>query len=114
MHPLYLGDDNLAIEDNLRIAFSRIRLCSHRLRSETGRWYGVPPDQRLCPHCDGATIQDKQHILQCPSTQDVRDKYGVTSDISILKNPSKTDLICLKQCVKILESSNVQNHENIL
>ena len=52
------------IEDNLRIAFSRIRLCSHRLCSETGRWYGVPSDQRLCPHCDGATIQDEQHIIE--------------------------------------------------
>ena len=108
VHPLYQtkkSDD--IIEDNLRITFTRVRLCSHRLRSETGRWFGTPADQRLCHHCTN-TIQDEQHILQCPSTQNIRTDYNVsTNDLNVLlTDPSRTDLICLKQCVKFLESKN--------
>ena len=108
VHPLYqTKDSNDVIEDNLRITFTRVRLCSHRLRSETGRWFGTPAEQRLCHHCT-TTVQDEKHILQCPSTQNILTKYGVsTTDLDVLlTNPSKTDLICLKQCLKLLQSSN--------
>ena len=108
VHSLYeTKTSNDAIDDNLRIAFTRVRLCSHRLRSETGRWFGVPADRRFCHHCIN-TVQDEQHILQCPSTQNIRLNYGVTTtDISVLlTDPSKTDLICLKECLKLLQSNN--------
>ena len=107
VHPLYhRKESNGVIEDNLRISFTRVRLCSHRLRSETGRWFGVPADQRLCQHCHDA-VQDEHHILQCPSTQSICAKYGVsTTDlIDLLTDPSKSDLICLKECVKHLQSN---------
>ena len=108
VHPLYQEkDSNNVIEDNLRITFTRVRLCSHRLRSETGRWFGTPAEQRLCHHCT-STVQDEKHILQCPSTQNIVTRYGVsTTDLAVLlTNPSKTELICLKQCLKLLQSSN--------
>ena len=113
VHPIYkFADNKPLIEDNLRIVFTRIRLCSHRLRSETGRWNRVPQDQRFCPHCDGSVIQNEEHILQCPAIQHIREKYGVTSDdLSILTDPSKTELLCLKQCLKTLESINDPNPE---
>ena len=107
VHPLYkVSDSERALEDNLRIAFTRIRLCSHKLRSETGRWNGTPPDQRFCPHCSD-TIQNEEHILQCPATLDIRNRFNLTTtDIhTILENPSKTDLTCLKQCLKLLQSN---------
>ena len=107
VHPLYhRKESNGVIEDNLRISFTRVRLCSHRLRSETGRWFGVPADQRLCQHCHDA-VQDEHHILRCPSTQSICAKYGVsTTDlIDLLTDPSKSDLICLKECVKHLQSN---------
>ena len=107
LHPLYqVSDGKDVIEDNLRISFTRLRLCSHRLRSETGRWCGISADQRFCPHCDDS-IQNEEHILQCPSTLDIRAKYSIdTTDLhTFLSNPSKTDLICLKQCLKLLQSN---------
>ena len=107
VHPLYkVNDSEHAFEDNLRIAFTRTRLCSHKLRSETGRWNGTPSDQRFCPHCSD-TIQNEEHILQCPATLDIRNSFNVTTtDIhAILENPSKTDLLCLKQCLKLLQSN---------
>ena len=106
VHPLYKVTESI-MEDNLRIAFTRLRLCSHRLRSETGRWNRVPADQRFCSHCDNAAIQNEEHLLQCPATLPIREKYGVERDLSsLLTDPSKADLICLKQCLKLLESSN--------
>ena len=114
VHPLYKVTESKAIvEDNLRMAFTRVRLCSHRLRSETGRWSRVPSDQRYCPHCDNAMIQDEEHLLQCPATQPIREKYGVDSSLHVMMtNPSKTDLICLKQCLKLLESINDPNSDD--
>ena len=111
VHPLYTVTNTKSIvEDNLRIAFTRVRLCSHRLRSETGRWNRVPSDQRFCPHCDGATIQNEEHLFQCPTTLPIREEYGVYSDLgSVLHEPSKTELVCLKLCLKHLESINEPN-----
>ena len=109
VHPLYktTSDNDSIIEDNLRMAFTRVRLCSHRLRSETGRWNRVPSDQRFCPHCGGTSIQNEEHLFQCPATLSIHEKYGVQSDLlSAMTDPSKTDLICLKQCLKLLESIN--------
>ena len=109
VHPLYKVTESI-VEDNLRIAFTRLRLCSHRLRSETGRWNRVPADQRFCSHCDNAAIQNEEHLLQCPATLPIREKYGVERDLSsLLTDPSKADLICLKQCLKLLESTNDPN-----
>ena len=108
VHPLYkVTDSKSCVEDNLRVTFTRIRLCSHSLRSETGRWYRVPADQRLCPHCHNQSIQNEEHLLQCPATLRIRSAYGVETDIhSLLKEPSKSDLICMKKCLKLLESIN--------
>ena len=36
------------IPQHLRIAFTRVRLSSHRLRIETGRWARIPREHRLC------------------------------------------------------------------
>ena len=106
VHPLYQVTDSPCVEDNLRITFTRIRLCSHSLRSETGRWNRVPSDQRFCPHCNEQAIQNEEHLLHCPATLAIRTKYAVGTDIlPLLAEPSKTDLICIKQCLKLLESS---------
>ena len=107
LHPLYqVTDSQSCVEDNLRITFTRIRLCSHKLRSETGRWNRVPSEQRFCPHCEEQSIQDEEHLLQCPATLSIRTEYAVGADIqSLLVEPSKTDLICLKKCLKLLEST---------
>ena len=32
-----------------RVSFTRLRLTSHNLKSETGRWSRIPADRRLCP-----------------------------------------------------------------
>ena len=61
------------IPEYLWIAFTRMRLSSHRLRIETGRWARLQREHRLC-RC--GAIQDEQHVLQdCPLVQHIRDCY---------------------------------------
>jgi hypothetical protein len=62
------------IPEIYRIAFSRFRLSSHRLRIESGRWARLARHERLC-RC--GLVQDEEHVLcNCPFTQSLRDAYG--------------------------------------
>ena len=77
--PIYNTDTY--IPDYQRVAFTRMRVMSHRLKVETGRWSRIPADQRVCP-CDGTSVQDEEHVLvACPRTQHLRQRlphhYGV-------------------------------------
>ena len=68
VHSVYCSRNSLLIPEVYRISFSRLRLSSHRLRIETGRWSRIPRDRRLCP-C--GQIQDEEHVLaHCQITQD--------------------------------------------
>ena len=64
--------------DNLHKDFTRLRLSSHRLFVERGRWSRIPRERRVCD-CDHESVQDELHIaLPCPRTQNVRDTHGAT------------------------------------
>ena len=60
VHSVYLSKDAMFIPEAYRMSFSRLRLSSHRLRIETGRWSRIPRDRRLCP-C--GWIQDEERVL---------------------------------------------------
>ena len=62
VHPMYYSND--IIDDDFRIAFTRFRLSSHRLKIETGRWARIPQERRFCP-C--GVVQTEKHVLcECP------------------------------------------------
>ena len=64
-----------------RVSFTRLRLGSHYLRVETGRWARLPRHQRVC-RCDKSSVQDETHILfHCPLTAAVRAKYPEFTNI---------------------------------
>ena len=56
LHPIYVTD----VQERARIAFTRLRLCSHRLKIETGRWSRIPREERICP-C--RAVQTESHVL---------------------------------------------------
>ena len=87
----------------LRVTFTRFRLSSHRLRVEMGRWSRTPPEQRLC-QCETG-IQNEQHILVCPLTQDIRLKYGyeLTDLSSLFEGTNRETLHMLHACLSLLE-----------
>ena len=67
--PSYLCTKNIPERD--RIATPRLRLVSHSLKIETGRWARIPRDNRLCT-C-GPSVQDEKHVLlTCPHTDALR------------------------------------------
>ena len=57
------------------VALSRFRTGNHWLPIETGRWSGVPREDRLCPHCN--SLGDEFHFLfQCVLFSDLRLPLG--------------------------------------
>ena len=74
VHSIY--DSDKYIPDFLREAFTRLRVMSHSLRIETGRWSRTPRELRKC-NCNLNVIQDEQHVLiECPLSQPLRQIYG--------------------------------------
>jgi hypothetical protein len=73
--------DDCLVKEHHRVAFTRLRLSSHRLRIETGRWSRIPVDQRLC---ECGEVQTEDHVLfHCPMTVNIREKYDIDSESNI-------------------------------
>ena len=91
VHNVYLQLSPV-IPEYQRLAFTRLRLISHNLRIETGRWSRLPREDRLCSCGD---VQTEQHMIElCPITKPVRDA-----------NPHMT--------FKFAEFFNVNNNKDI-
>ncbi len=72
IHEMYANSS--CINEKHRISTTRLRLGSHRLRVETGRWSRTPVEQRLCS-CN-EDIQTEEHVLtSCSKTQDLRHNF---------------------------------------
>ena len=86
-----LYDDPLCPE-YARIAATRMRLGSHRLRLEMSRWSRQSRENCLCP-CPLALVQDEHHVLiECPLTKTLRDNSDDLRDItSVYKLFNETD-----------------------
>ena len=53
-----------------RNTIAKLRLSSHPLLIETGRYTGIPRAERICGHCNSRDIEDEYHfVLLCS-------KYG--------------------------------------
>ena len=75
-HPLYTSQTNTI--ENHRIAFTRVRLASHRLMFERGRWSRIPPENRMCL-CN-RTQTDQHVLLECPMTVNIRHDFVLNYD----------------------------------
>ena len=72
VHPMYTNV-SVTINEHDRIAASRLRLSSHSLAIETGRWSCVPRERWLCS-C--GEVQTEQHVVcHCPRTIHVRERH---------------------------------------
>ena len=75
VHNVYKRGGNEYVPEYLRVSFTRLRLSSHRLMIETGRWSRIPRENRLCA-C--GVIQDEAHVIQvCPNVGHIRQRYDV-------------------------------------
>ena len=50
VHPVYVSRDY--VNEKARITFTKLRLSSHSLKIETGRWSRITQEDRLC-ECGG-------------------------------------------------------------
>ena len=54
----------------------KLRIGSHKLRIETGRYDNIPRDERLCNLCNCNRIEDETHfLLDCPSFSSIRNMF---------------------------------------
>ena len=54
----------------------KLRISSHKLRNETGRYDNIPRDERLYNLCNCNRIEDKTHfLLDCRSLSSIRDMF---------------------------------------
>ena len=81
VHNVYKS--NVYIPDYQRESFSRLRLMSHSLRIETGRWSRTPRQDRVCV-CDGIQVQTERHVLlECPLSEHLRGRYSMLQFVNI-------------------------------
>ena len=81
VHEVYRKSDY--VPDYLRVYFTRLRLMSHNLKIETGRWSRLQREDRVC-QCDRVNVQDEKHVLlDCPMTAQIRQRYQLLQFESI-------------------------------
>ena len=60
----------------LRTALSRLRVSSHDLQIENGRYHNIPRENRKCVLCNLNQVESEFHfVMVCPLFTDLRRKY---------------------------------------
>jgi hypothetical protein len=79
-HPIY--STPLTVPEPHRISLTRLRLSSHHLRIETGRWSRTPREERLCECQD--SIQTEEHVLlYCRKSAHIRSRFPLLNFSSV-------------------------------
>ena len=109
LHQVYSGEKY--IPDWLRQAFSRLRLMSHNLRVERGRWSRTPREQRVC-ECHSGCIQTERHVLlECAMSAGLRNRYSQLnfSSLENLLGESEFIIDLCKYIYGVFELYKVEN-----
>ena len=105
VHPMYT-DSVEVVDDYLRIAFTRLRTSSHRLKVETGRWSRIPRERRVC-QC-GMDVQTEEHVvMNCELTKPIKEKYHQTIECFqtfLSTKKSKVQLCMLHEMLELFEN----------
>ena len=56
----------------LRRAITKIRICSHKLNIEAGRYSKIPRDLRFCPFCPNEIEDERHFVMDCSRYDDKR------------------------------------------
>ena len=63
-------------ENKFRTALTKLRLSSHDLAIERGRYESIPRNERICKYCNQNMTENEYHfLLVCPLYRDLRHKY---------------------------------------
>ena len=85
---------NSFLNDDLRGIITRWRLSNHCLKIETGRYIGIPRNERVCDTCD--ILEDEHHVIfVCTRYAEIRQRFAnlinKNNDIKLFLNPSFAD-----------------------
>jgi len=76
---------DLTRKNSSRKSLVKLRISSHKLRIETGRYDKIPRDDRLCSLCNCNKIEDEAHfLLDCPSYSSIRDRFFFIIELKII------------------------------
>ena len=95
VHNIYSKRHNIC--EFHRVAFTRLRVSSHSLAVETGRWNRrgrgrLPMEERLCSCGD---IQSEVHVLShCPVSQHIRDEYDFSCVTELMSERFTDEVLC--------------------
>ena len=108
VHSVYRMREN-TIPEYHRIVFTKLRLFSHFLVSETGRWSRVPSELRLCP-C--GEPQTEYHILcRCSMVRNIRGNYDLNFELLglYINEQDNAKLLCkyIFECYKYFQALNM-------
>ena len=88
------------VPEHHRIAYTRIRLGSHRFRIETGRWSRIPRERRLC-NC--GHIQDEDHVLlKCTLLSDIRMRFASLNYMTLESLMNSEDFASLSHYLYVI------------
>ena len=70
-------DYNDVIDSGHLHELMQLRLGVHWLKVCTGRWSGLPRNQRRCELCAGFSVEDEKHfMMECTAYRDIRLDYA--------------------------------------
>lgn len=101
VHPIY--SSKVKVNELDRVKWSRMRLSSHSLAVEVGRWNRrgrgrLPMEERLCT-C--GQIQTEQHVVEvCPRTVNIRTQWNISSLHNLLTERTDYSNVC--QIVRLI------------
>ena len=76
------------MREDLRILLTRWRLSCFDLKVETGRYKGIPREERVCIICN--VVEDEDHVIfNCRAYEDIRGQF---TDL-LERNPTTRDLL---------------------
>lgn len=93
------------VNPKFRKALSKLRLSSHNLNIEEGRYRNIGRNERYCTFCNKRDLEDEYHfILICPAYNEIRNKYIKQYYV---KRPS------MFKFIELLQSNNVNILKNL-
>lgn len=87
-----------------RSALACFRCGTAPLKIETGRYEGLPVEQRTCLFCDGS-VEDEQHVLiACPLYNDIREDLFTSTELlcpefRLLTDNQKFEFVLSNECL---------------
>ena len=89
--------DKVFVDELERVNWTRMRLSSHSLAVEVGRWNRrgrgtLPMEERLCV-C--GQVQTERHVIEiCPRTENIREQWNVSSMTNLLSEREDFNNVC--------------------